>query len=250
MHATEPVHPEWLQECKQIYLDVGSNIGVQVRKLYEPSKYPLAEILPLFDTLFGPPSLRSLPTETTGICALGMEPNPVQRERLETLEAEYLKHGWHVHFYPFAASFERGTAEFELMSPYHPAHSAEHDYWGAHLNGGAPDGQLADAKLANVTTVDFGIFIQSLPRGSVALMKMDIEGAEYDALASMGLHHVACNDWVPEMAMEVHDFGSLDHWQGTRSLDSVITFLGNQTECARGPIHVFELDDESYMHDG
>ena len=28
--------PSWLCKCKRIYKDVGSNIGVQVRKFYEP----------------------------------------------------------------------------------------------------------------------------------------------------------------------------------------------------------------------
>ena len=27
-------------DCSSVYLDVGSNIGVQIRKLYEPHKYP------------------------------------------------------------------------------------------------------------------------------------------------------------------------------------------------------------------
>ena len=30
-----------LRTCSKLYLDVGSNIGVQVRKLYEPHKYPM-----------------------------------------------------------------------------------------------------------------------------------------------------------------------------------------------------------------
>ena len=35
------------------YLDVGSNIGVQVRKLFEPELYPDAkEMITLFDELF------------------------------------------------------------------------------------------------------------------------------------------------------------------------------------------------------
>ena len=34
------------------YLDVGSNIGVQVRKLFEPELYHAKEMITLFDELF------------------------------------------------------------------------------------------------------------------------------------------------------------------------------------------------------
>merc|ERR1711959_94768 len=40
--------------CTQIYLDIGSNVGVQVRKLFEPHLYPEASVLPIFDKVFGP----------------------------------------------------------------------------------------------------------------------------------------------------------------------------------------------------
>ena len=39
--------------CYHVYLDVGSNIGIQVRKLFEPEKYPGAKVLPIYDAVFG-----------------------------------------------------------------------------------------------------------------------------------------------------------------------------------------------------
>ena len=42
-----------LDGCRHVYLDVGSNIGVQVRKLYQPELYPGAGILPVFKEAFG-----------------------------------------------------------------------------------------------------------------------------------------------------------------------------------------------------
>jgi len=38
--------------CWHVYLDVGSNIGVQVRKLFEPQLYPNATFLNVFSTRF------------------------------------------------------------------------------------------------------------------------------------------------------------------------------------------------------
>ena len=44
---------EWLQGCKFIYIDVGSNRGIQVRKIFEPNLYPEADVLPVFEKVFG-----------------------------------------------------------------------------------------------------------------------------------------------------------------------------------------------------
>ena len=68
--------------CTDAYLDVGSNIGVQVRKLYEPHKYRGAAMLPVFDEHFGPgPS-----PERCRVCAIGVEPNPRHSRRLRSVQ--------------------------------------------------------------------------------------------------------------------------------------------------------------------
>ena len=42
-----------LDGCHHVYLDVGSNIGVQIRKLFEPEKFPNAGIHSFFQKSFG-----------------------------------------------------------------------------------------------------------------------------------------------------------------------------------------------------
>ena len=37
-----------LDGCLHVFLDLGSNRGLQIRKLYEPHLFPLAPILPLY----------------------------------------------------------------------------------------------------------------------------------------------------------------------------------------------------------
>ena len=59
-----------------MYIDVGSNVGVQVRKLYQPHLYPDAPVLKVFDEAFG--ANRNL----SQVCAVGLEPNPKHTERL------------------------------------------------------------------------------------------------------------------------------------------------------------------------
>ncbi len=48
-----PAPSSLLDGCYHVYLDVGSNVGVQVRKLYEPELYPQAAVKPVFDEAFG-----------------------------------------------------------------------------------------------------------------------------------------------------------------------------------------------------
>ena len=64
--APKGTQPQLADGCGHVYLDVGSNIGVQVRKLFEPEKYPGAPILPHYDQLFGKPDYRR-----KHVCAFG-----------------------------------------------------------------------------------------------------------------------------------------------------------------------------------
>ena len=64
----------FLDDCYHVYLDMGTNTGIQVvcmcmmfrfnffliqiRKLYQPHLFPEAQVLPVFDKFFGPPSER------------------------------------------------------------------------------------------------------------------------------------------------------------------------------------------------
>ena len=43
-----------LDGCFHVYLDIGSNIGVQIRKLYEPRLYPGAHVHRIFNSVFAP----------------------------------------------------------------------------------------------------------------------------------------------------------------------------------------------------
>ena len=67
--------------CYNVYLDVGSNIGVQVRKIFEPEKYSGALILPIFDIHFG----KENRAQTT--CAFGFEPNSMHTHYLQEVES-------------------------------------------------------------------------------------------------------------------------------------------------------------------
>ena len=82
--------------CNYVFIDGGSNIGVQVRKLYEPEHYPGAKVLNIFDDAFGPHHMRNY----SEICAIGFEPNPAHTQRLKS-EPQYSKRE------PMIVHFER-----------------------------------------------------------------------------------------------------------------------------------------------
>ena len=43
----------FLDGCQHVYLDMGTNTGIQIRKLYQPHLFPNASVLPIFDKFFG-----------------------------------------------------------------------------------------------------------------------------------------------------------------------------------------------------
>ena len=97
--------------CRSVYLDVGSNIGVQIRKLYEPEKYPAAPALRIFDDVFG--------RDRCDVCTIGIEPNPHHTARLTDLERRYRATGLPVLVLIAAASDAESRTQLALEDRDH-----------------------------------------------------------------------------------------------------------------------------------
>ena len=105
--------------CEAAYLDVGTNIGVQIRKLYEPQLYPNATVLPLFDRLYG--------AERCRVCVLGFEPNARHAPRLDGLQSYLTRSlGVRAHIFRAAASDADSTATFAMPKAARALHSFGH----------------------------------------------------------------------------------------------------------------------------
>jgi hypothetical protein len=79
--------PQIWSNCSQgIYLDVGTNVGVQLRKLYDPQQFPAAAVLPILDRTFG--------SQRLGVCAIGVEANPHHTQYLEQLNCFFKSKGY------------------------------------------------------------------------------------------------------------------------------------------------------------
>jgi len=234
-------HPAWLSHCALIYLDVGTNIGVQVRKLFEPERYPRAQVLPIFDEIFGDPKDRTQASSSSGICALGLEPNPVHQGHLQKLQENYTAMGWNVHFYQFAAWKDDGNMMFdEATEP------ATND-WAAHIG---PKDTDPVSPWVSVRTINLAEFVKSLPLHSVKLMKVDIEGAEYETVFNMLQKKALCQGTVDEAFFESHAWGDVTNWQDDRTFAALQKHIA-AADCGLGgkPTKVTDLDDETFKND-
>lgn len=229
--AADYGHPTWLATCDKIYLDVGSNKGVQVRKLFEQEKYKGAEANTWFDKFYGDVTQRP-----GTVCALGMEPNPLHRARLQALETAYNKRGFRTHFYPFAAYTEDGKMKFTN----HPE-DGEHADWGAHLRVGQE---------VEVRTVDLVDFVFSLPHGKVQVMKMDIEGAEWGILEKALPANMFCQNMVAHLMFEPHgDWVWTKHGWSAQNIWNKFVGPISEQKCPGSTFTEVTGDDESYLQD-
>ena len=104
-----------LDNCYHVYLDVGSNIGIQIRKLFEPSKYRDAAVHPIYDLNFGTFNNRQRDENDYKVCAVGFEPNFQHTSDLKNLEKIYNNCGWKVKMYTeTAVSDQNGAANFSF----------------------------------------------------------------------------------------------------------------------------------------
>jgi len=232
----------WTNCSQGIYLDIGSNVGVQLRKLYNPEQFPGAPVLPLFKKTFG--------TNHSGVCALGIEPNPAHTPYLETLNTYFKRKGYQaVVLTEIAASVRTGTAAFfqDHGSPVE---------WGASLTKGA--WQRNTTGTVNVHVIDLPLFIINVVRPIVAqnakstgqhspvLMKLDVEGEEYSLLPGLMLTGALCD--INSMYMEAHP-------ESMRNKDGVnmsVVEMWNVFEKMRkanprSVINMANMDDETYL---
>jgi len=222
-----------------------------------PKKFPDAKLLPIFEENMGSAGWRRATGEQNGLCALGLEPNPEHFDRLKLLEDAYVKHGWNVHFYPFAAYNVEGMMTFNKTTQRPSEMDANTDA-GAHLSMRQEVGDASN----QVRTVNAAAFINSLPEGSVKLMVMDIEGAEYETLAQMMQENVLCTNTVERLLIETHGWGDVTHWGGPDSfkdgthprsfvaVNERLNQLKGVDWCKPGELsRVDEFDDASYSED-
>eukprot|EP00947_MAST-08B_sp_MAST-8B-sp1_P001158 g1158.t1 len=194
-------------KCEHIYFDVGSNIGVQIRKVYEPYKYveavrlegdggwqPLlnATALVLFRHYFGP-------APRCHVCSIGIEANPTHSARLDEVQRRLRAAGAGVLFFKAAAATNsHGKLEFNVGKPDDVKRFQD---WGASAVLSYEENAAKQSKVS-VRTLDLAALVNYVGgklRGSEAkeqrvvgrggtpgvrnmVMKLDIEGSEVEVV--------------------------------------------------------------------
>ena len=110
MHQPRPRRRTKLADgCYHVFLDVGSNIGMHTRFLYEPQKYPQATIArKVFEKHFGLESTR----DNRAFCSFSFEPNPRHVARHEEMRQAYAAMGWMYNPIHAGASDTNGNLTF------------------------------------------------------------------------------------------------------------------------------------------
>jgi len=207
--------------CEHLYLDVGSNIGVQIRKLFEPHKYPGAPVHSLFDASFG----AAAGGGRCRVCAIGVEPNPRHRSRLGQLQRRLSAAGAGVMIFEAAAGATDGVASLQFGARKSAFEDAGASALGIGRYTGSDEvlvrmlrlsrivsaaraalGASSAAAAAAATVGAGGAGVAKTrskgPRGQI-LMKLDVEGSEWTVLPDLMQTGALCA--VDQIFAEYHD---------------------------------------------
>ncbi|CAD7937268.1 unnamed protein product [Amoebophrya sp. A120] len=236
--------PSWARECKTIYMDMGSNRGVQVRKLFEPERYPNSLVFPIFQAKYydnpedetpkmadgpatpprpmfrggtGSSSPRPQGKLLPSVCAFGFEPNPNHHLRLARLQAAYQSRGWRVHFFPRGVWVRNETLTFtgrqETKSVYSLSEGGarlvvtakkDHNGAGATSRQEPKTHHAGDVKIQTIDIADLLRTLQVGQRATIPYWKMDIEGAEWRVLPYLKESGFLSASRVAEIGLEYH----------------------------------------------
>ena len=180
-----------------IYFDIGANIGLQLRKLYDPDLYPTSPMQRVFKRHFGSDS-----ASRGAVCAYAMEPNPKHHAHLEKLAARYPR----LTLVRAAAWTTNGVQSFWL-NPLLLNGSAHHE-WSASLYRMDGNRRRINTEVCNVSVVDLAQFVlnRTRPRharNGTVVLKLDIERAEQHVLPHLVKTNAMCR--VDEVSVEVHN---------------------------------------------
>ena len=179
--------------CYNIYLDVGSNIGVHTRFLFEPNLYPNAkDARKVFDGEFG------TDRDNRDFCSFGFEPNPIHVAHHHKLEAAYQALGWRYKFIPAGVSDQEGNLTFYKTDT---KYESDHNDWGFSMVKRSdqaipiqvPVIDLVDWIHENIAQRELPEIVYGNYTKPKVVMKLDIEGAEYAVLPALLFSGIMCH---------------------------------------------------------
>eukprot|EP00798_Chlamydomonas_sp_ICE-L_P004461 gene4461-14614_t len=179
--------------CRHVYIDMGTNIGHNIRKVYQPELYKRIGRNAITEELFS----RNFGDERRSVCSFGFEANPIHEPRLKRLETACQKFGYRVHIFTSTAVYDQYT-----NVSLNPDLDPQHNSWAARLirdnftrPGRAvvivPAVDMADFMLKEV----IGRYIPpgESERPPSVVMKTDIEWTDVRVMSHLILQGVFCH---------------------------------------------------------
>ena len=166
--------------CAMVYIDMGTNIGHQIRKVFEPHLYQGNPTESIFERYFG--------KNREDVCVFGFEANPIHSSRLKALEHAYRNQGYEVTIHTeTAVSTRAGDVSF-----YRDPGASIHNEWGAGLTLDIV-ADKANPIIVNVSAIDMAEWMRvHIPLSAVVVMKSDIEGHDETVLSHLYSHNQLC----------------------------------------------------------
>lgn len=252
-----------LDGCHNVFLDLGANIGIHARFLFEPHKYPSVDpngakphpYASVFDEIFG--TERNLSVT----CAFEFEPNPRHTDRHLMMQQAYARQGWRYVYAPFGVSNAPGELSFFRNAQVGGAR--KRPWWGDRNEEWSFSTMQLDPKERPVIvpSIDIGALLlrvgarvlppdqQTPPR---VLAKMDLEGYEVQVLPHLlaAPSRLLCQ-FIDGLTLEFHS-----HLKGQYAMHKAMEVEQegklrrevNESDCRFKYFRL--LDDESYVHDG
>ena len=217
--------------CACVFLDVGSNVGVHVRKLYEPGRYNRSPYTGIFEKVFGQNGCGN----RDAVCSVAFEANPAHHLRQQMLvrhNQQRSRNAWAVN-----AAVGPPTGWLTFQSGYASGETiADHEAWGFGLN--TKNGSGPHAEVYAISLSQF--VLRYLHRPQLVLMKMDIEGGEYAVLDDMV--ESGAVKFIDTMTAEFHRgaMSPQDYGDQKRTWKAKLAAHGCTLEM---------IDDESDLHD-
>mmetsp|Transcript_43258 Transcript_43258/g.72115 ORF Transcript_43258/g.72115 Transcript_43258/m.72115 type:complete len:346 (+) Transcript_43258:117-1154(+) len=255
--------------CEHVYIDMGTNVGVQIRKIHEPQKYPNALALPVFQKYFGP-------GPRCNVCTIGFEPNPSHSRRLDILQRRYRASGAGVLIFNAAVGTQTGILEYGT----HSKKADENDDWAGSVVS-ATNTYTGQQLFRSVRSVDVARIIKLADArlrqkfggkrlNSKIVAKSDVESSEFTVFPHLVMTKAICAldfvfiEWhTGHFDPVVHGRKQTQYFEPNRrgvveahdfvlnvvhQLNKMFAQGRNETEtCAT---EFSEIDDETYRRDG
>ncbi len=219
------------QKCQHIFLDVGANVGINAHFLYNGSAFPKSlKMVPLMDQVFG--------RDRSHVCYRGFEPNMNHIGRHVSLRHNFSDKDMVIYNSPVGISNSSITFYYKNTEM-----EKKHNEWGFSSSQVDHRGKSVNLTAVNLTQIDFPSWLNALePKDARILMKLDVEGSEFELLTSLLFRGQLCNR-IHTMTLEWHPRQCQRKWCTIKDKLPPILDLARSVKCST---RFLAVDDESY----